>query len=109
VHVTADPSHRGFAVACCTVARLAEPDRPVLAVVDRIDDATSLALDTAERLGINVPVEVWSDDGDALDADAHLARLRSLMRDGGQVTIATNPSQLDEMLAVAGPIVAWTR
>ena len=81
----------------------------MLAVVDAIDDPTALALDTAERLGVTVPVEVWDADGPALDADAHLARLRALVRDGGQATIATDPRQLDEMLAVAGPIVAWTR
>jgi len=78
-------------------------------VVDRIDARTSLALETAKRLGVNVPVEVWSDDGDALDAEVHLARLQDLVRDGGLATIATDPSQLDEMLAVAGQIVAWTR
>ena len=31
-----------------------------------------------------------------------------LVRDGRQAAIATDPCQLDEMLAVAGPIVAWT-
>ncbi len=106
--VTADPDGQGFAIACCTVARLEQPDRPVLAVVDRIDDRTGLALDTARRLGVTVPVEVWDDQGDALDAGAHLARLRGLVAAGGQATIATDPAQLDEMLAVAGPIIAWT-
>jgi len=109
VHVTANRDHRGFAVVCCMVARQTDPHRPVLAVVDAIDDATALALETATRLGVTVPVEVWSDDGEGLGADAHLARLRKLVRDGGQATIATDPSQLDEMLEVAGPIVAWTR
>jgi len=90
------------------VARLADPARPVLAVVDEVDGATQLALDTALRHGVTVPVEVWSDGGDQLDADAHLARVRDLVRDGGQATITTDPSQLDEMLAVAGPIIAWT-
>ena len=108
VHVTAHRDHAGFAVACCAVARLAEPGRPVLAVVDGVDGSTALALETAERLGVAVPVEVWSDDGRSLDAPAHLARLHDLVRDGGRVTIATDSSQLDEMRAVAGPIVAWT-
>jgi hypothetical protein len=107
VQVTADPAGQGFAVACCIVARLADPDRVVLAVVDQIDDATALALEAAERRGVRVPVEVWSAD-DALDAPSHLARLQALVRDGGQATIATDPTQLDEMLAVAGPIIAWT-
>jgi thiamine pyrophosphate-dependent acetolactate synthase large subunit-like protein len=107
--VTAHRLHRGFAVACCTVARLADRDRPVLAVVDAIDEPTALALETAQRLGVTVPLEVWSDDGDDLDADAHLARLQALVHDGGQATVPTDPTQLDEMLAVAGPIIAWTR
>jgi acetolactate synthase-1/2/3 large subunit len=106
--VTADRRARGFAVACCTLARLAEPDRPVLAVVDDVDDATSLALETARRAGVTVPVEVWNRDGDALDADAHLARLEEIVSGGGEVAIATDPAQLDEMLAVAGPIIAWS-
>jgi len=107
--VTANRNHRGWAVAWCAAVRGAEPHRPVLAVVDRIDDRVAGALDEADRQGVTVPVEVWSDDGDVLDAEAHLARLRALVRDGGQATIATDPNQLDEMLAVAGPIVAWTR
>jgi hypothetical protein len=81
----------------------------VLAVVDAIDDATALALETADRLGVTVPIEVWSTDGDRLDASAHVARLEDLVHNGGEATIATDPRQLDEMLAVAGPIVAWTR
>ena len=109
VHVTAHRDHKGFAVACATVARRCDPRRDVLAVVDELDGPTLQALETAARLGIAVPVEVWADDGPTLDADAHEARLRALVRDGGQAAIATDPSQLDEMLAVAGPIVAWTR
>ena len=107
--VTARRDHGGFAVACCTVARLADPDRPVLAAVDELDAATELALATAAQLGVEVPVEVWVDTGDRPDAAAHLTRLQDLVRGGGRATIATDPSQLDEMLAVAGPVVAWTR
>jgi hypothetical protein len=55
-----------------------------------------------------VPVEVWADLGDAVDAPTHLARLRDLVREGGQSTIATDPTQLAEMLSAAGPIIAWT-
>ena len=45
-----------------------------------------------------------------LDADAHEARLRAPRRATAvRPPIATDPAQLDEMLAVAGPIVAWTR
>jgi acetolactate synthase-1/2/3 large subunit len=107
--VTADGAGRGFAVACATVARLADPGRAVLAVVDQLDGPTLQALEAAAREGIAVPVEVWGAGGPSLGADAHEARLRALVRDGRQAAIATDASQLDEMLAVAGPIVAWTR
>ena len=56
----------GFAVVCCMVARLAgSPTDRCSPWSTRIDDATALALETAERLGVTVPVEVWSDDGDS--------------------------------------------
>ena len=78
-------------------------------MVDQLDSPTLQALEAAARLGIAVPVEVWEDGGPTLDADAHEARLRALVHEGGQAAIATDPTQLDEMLAVAGPIIAWTR
>jgi acetolactate synthase-1/2/3 large subunit len=106
--VTADRDSQGFAVMAALVARLQDPERPVLAVVDRIDDRTRLGLETAAQLGVTVPVEVWEEDGPTLDAEAHLEQLQTLVRHGGQASIATDPAQLDEMLAVAGPIVAWT-
>ena len=106
--VTADGGASGFAVACAVIARQADPARAVLAAVDRIDDRVALALEVAERLGITVPLEVWDVDGQVLDAAAHEARLRALVSDGGRTSIATDPGQLDEMLGVAGPIVAWT-
>jgi acetolactate synthase-1/2/3 large subunit len=106
--VTADPAARGFAVACATVARRADPQRAALAVVDVIDEATALALDAASRLGVAVPVEVWDPSGPVLDAAAHERRLRELVEGGGQAALATDPAQLDEMLAAAGPVVAWT-
>ena len=108
VHVTADRDQMGFAVACCVVARLADPNRSVLAVVDQLDGPTLQALEAAAGLGIAVPVEVWGAGGPALGAEAHEARLRALVRDGRQAAIATDPTQLDEMLAVAGPIIAWS-
>jgi hypothetical protein len=46
--------------------------------------------------------------GEALDGAEHAARLDELVDTGGRVTIATDPAQLEEMVAVAGPIVAWT-
>jgi len=100
----------GFAVAAALVARLRAPSRPVLAVLDAAPEGAALeVLDLADRLGLGIGVEVWSADGDRLDADAHLARLRRLATvDRSEVvTLATSPDQLPQMVEAAGPIVAW--
>ncbi|MHB8465243.1 MAG: hypothetical protein ACYDD7_10455, partial [Acidimicrobiales bacterium] len=100
----------GIAVACCVVARLRRPTRPVLAVVDGpLTPAARAVLDAALAVGVAVPVEAWGADGPALDADAHLDRLRGLVVAGrpDPVGLATDGSQLAEMLAIAGPIIAW--
>jgi hypothetical protein len=60
------------------------------------------------RLGVDVPVERWSPEGHAIDAPTHLERLEELVRSGGEVAVATDGRQLEEMVEVAGPIVAWT-
>jgi len=100
----------GFAVAAALVARLRDPSRPVLAVLDaRPEGAAVEVLDLADRLGLGIGVEVWSADGDELDGDAHAARLRRLatVERSEVVTLATSPDQLPEMIDAAGPIVAW--
>jgi hypothetical protein len=106
--VPADPGMAGFSVACALSARLAAPERPVLAVVDELTDVHEELLELAASQGVEVPVEVWQAEGEALDGDAHLARLERLVTTGGKATIATDPRQLEEMVAVAGPVVAWT-
>jgi hypothetical protein len=106
------PSARlqGWAAACATVARLAEPLRPVLAVVDGpVDSTTASVLEAGARLGVRVGIEAWTPDGPELGADEHLSRLDTLSTQGGVSALATDPRQLDEMLAVAGPIRAWGR
>ncbi len=107
-------SVRGFAAACAAVSLLRHPGRPALAVIDLADaEATTAVVHAAAALGIAVPVEAWDPDGDRLDADAHLERLRRLIlgglpAGGAPCTLATDPRQLPEMIEVAGPIVAWT-
>lgn len=136
VHVPAFAGSDGFAVACATVARLRGPDRPVLAVVDGpaaegtggrreagrgvagrgaagehpAGDPVGEALECARRLGVDVPVEAWSPDGDPLDPDRHRERLRRLVLGGdtGVVGLATDAGQLDRMIEVAGEVIAWT-
>ncbi len=104
----------GWAAACVAVARLRHPDRPALAVVDVPDDPhTALVLDAARSLGVQVPIEVWDAEGPPLDAKAHRERLRRLMSGGsatppGVAALATDASQMLEMVDAAGPIVAWT-
>jgi hypothetical protein len=107
VIVPAEPDAAGFAAACCIVARLADPGRPVVAAVDTVPVAV---LDAAASLGVAIPVEVWSPDGEALDADQHADRLRSAAAADhtAVVTLATDPAQLGRMVEVAGPVVAWT-
>jgi len=60
-------------------------------------------------LGVRVPVEAWWPGGEALDADAHRGRLRRLVHgdETGVAGLATDERQLDRMIAVAGPVVAW--
>ena len=103
VHVPADADTAGFAVACAVVARRLNPDAPALAVVDDISPAAQQLLDRDGR----VAVEVWSQDGEELDVDAHRARVWAIVRSGGVARVATNGTQLDDMVEAAGPISAW--
>jgi len=104
----------GFAVACAVVARLRSPCRPVLAVVDgplreATDEPTEATLAAAAGLGVAVPLAVWDDDGRALDPDEHLALLQAaVLADAPEpIVLATDPAQLDRMVAAAGEVVAW--
>ena len=109
--VPARAGARGLAAACVVVARLRAPQRPALAVVDgpAPDPATAEVVEAGERLGVAVPVECWDPDAPALDAEAHLGRLRgAVLADRSAVLpVATDPTQLDRMVEVAGPVVAW--
>lgn len=100
----------GFAVACATVARLRTPRRPVLAAVDGpLSDRVGDALEAAGALGVSVPVEVWHPGGPALAAGRHLARLQALVHADAPspVDLATDVTQVERMIQVAGPVVAW--
>jgi hypothetical protein len=103
----------GFAAACVAVLRLRHPDRTGLAIVDASGgEQTEAVVEAARRLGIMVPVETWDPDGERLDADAHRARLGRMVNAGGPGSagvhsLATDQSQLAEMVQAAGPVVAW--
>jgi len=107
VVVPADPDEAGAAIATAVVARLLDPSRPALAVVDELGEPGRLGLEAAARLGVPVAVERWSPDGDLVDAAAHAERLARIVADGGTVSLATDPTQLDDVVAVAGPVTAW--
>jgi thiamine pyrophosphate-dependent acetolactate synthase large subunit-like protein len=99
----------GWAVACVLVARLVDPLRRALAAVEApLDDLSRAVLEEAERGGVTVGVEAWGDGGEKLGPEAHRARLEELIATGGLATLATDGRQLDEMVAVAGPVRAWT-
>jgi hypothetical protein len=100
----------GFAVASVVAARLMRPWRPALAVVDGgVDPESQAVLDAASSLGVSVGVEVWDPDGITLDADQHVERLTRLAHAATHTvaSLQTDPGQLDRMLEVAGPVVAW--
>jgi Thiamine pyrophosphate enzyme, central domain len=101
----------GLAAACVAVARLRSPGRPALAVIDGpdLDPATARVVEVAERLGVPVPVECWDPGAPHLDAAAHVARLRRALAAERATTLplATDPTQLDRMVDVAGPVIAW--
>jgi hypothetical protein len=52
-------------------------------------------------------VEVWSDDGDPLDVDAHRERMWALVASGGIGRVRTHADQLAAMVDAAGPVTAW--
>ena len=99
----------GLAVACVAVARLADPHRRALAVVDALDEASEQALAAAGASGVAVPVEVWAEDGPSLEAEAHAARAEAAAGADrpAPLVIGTDRTQRAEIEAVAGPVVAW--
>jgi hypothetical protein len=102
----------GWAAACVTVARMAAPLRPALAVLnEKVDEATSLVLEFATARHIAVGVEVWVEGGEGLDAERHRSRLAVLTdpNAGGVATIATDAGQLDAFIEAAGPLRPWRR
>jgi hypothetical protein len=99
----------GWATACVLVARLVDPLRRALAVVDGpLDDLSVAVVEEAARGGVALGVEAWQEGGEEVGPDAHRARLAELVWSGGTVSLATDRRQLDEMVAVAGPVRAWT-
>jgi thiamine pyrophosphate-dependent acetolactate synthase large subunit-like protein len=102
----------GWAVACVVVARLVSPLRPALAVVDDpIDEVTASVLEFASGRGISVGLEAWSPTGEPIAAESHQRRVAELVAsiDGPPriATLSTDESQLEQFVAVAGPVREW--
>lgn len=111
VVVPGAPDAEGFAVACAAVARLRDPARRCLAVVDGpLDDVSRAVLEVATALAVPVAVEVWdAGAGEPVDAEEHRARLAAALDAPRSrlLTTAYRAGQLDELVAAAGAIVAW--
>jgi hypothetical protein len=103
VHVPAGRDAAGFAVACAVVARRLNPDALALAVVDEVTPVAQELLD----LGTPVAVEIWAEDGQSLDVEAHRDRIWTIVRGGGIVRLATRAEQFGAMVEAAGPVSAW--
>lgn len=104
VPATVEP---GSAVAAAVAG--AALGRPVLAVLDALDDADRALIELAEGLGLAVPVQVWSPVGPLVSTDEH-ARLTTEQFVAGATSILEVGVDTDapgSLLDVAGPIAAW--
>src|SRR5205823_2818409 len=108
VHVPARRGPDGLAAACALVARWRDPSRPALAVCDApLAHEVLLVVETADRLGLPIVVEVWDPNGAHIAPDAHLQRLQAMATADRStvVHLATDDRQLGRMIEVAGPII----
>lgn len=100
----------GLAVACAIVARLREPGRPVLAVVDApVHPRVHAILHVAADLGVAVGLEVWDPDAPTVTRDEHADRVAAVATapSSAVVSVAPDPAQLQHIIDAAGPVVAW--
>jgi hypothetical protein len=70
---------------------------------------TAEALELAAVLGVGFPLELWAREGTLTHADEHRVAVRAAL---GQphvtrLTVPVDASHTDELVAVAGEIVAW--
>jgi thiamine pyrophosphate-dependent acetolactate synthase large subunit-like protein len=103
VQVPATSHGDGLAVARAIVARQLWPDTPVLAAVDSLGP---LAMELIATYPL-VAVEVWDQQGPALDLHGHERRLHRLLASGGVAHVTARTDQLPMIVEAAGPITAW--
>jgi len=97
----------GSAVAASLAA--AALGRPLLAVLDALDDADHALIEEADRLGLAVAAQVWSPQGRRVTPDEH-ARLTTEQFPSRTTSIhevAVDTDAPGPLLDVAGPITAW--
>jgi thiamine pyrophosphate-dependent acetolactate synthase large subunit-like protein len=98
----------GYAAAAALAARL--DGRPAIAVTTApVDTITAQVLELAAVLGVGFPLELWARDGPLPSADKHLDDVRAALGDERvtRLTVPVDASQTDELVAVAGEVVAW--
>lgn len=96
----------GFAMAVTLVAGL--EGRPAVAVTDRLDQIAVEVATLGSSLGVPTPVQVWSPDGPAFDADEHARLTHQQFHEGGAaLEIGFDAGAAQRLVEVAGPIVAW--
>ena len=98
----------GCAAAAALAARL--DGRPAIAVTTApVDAMTAQVLDLAAVLGVGFPLVLWAREGRLASADNHLVDVQVALDHDRvtQLTVPVDASHTDELVAVAGEVVAW--
>ena len=98
----------GYAAAVALSARLG--GRQSIAVANApLDEMTAWVIELAEALDVGLTVELWAREGRLARADDHAAELGATLEAGGAtvLTVPVDRTDTDELVAVAGPVVAW--
>ncbi len=94
----------GFAAAAAVISAL-EGRHAVAVTVGPLDDLTLGLLDLARIEGLGVVLQVWTGEGEEVAAATAGPTAGSSVR---VEPVRVDWSVLDELVAVAGPVVAWT-
>lgn len=98
----------GYAAAAALSARLG--GRQAIAVATApLDEMTARVIELAEALDVGLTVELWAREGRLARADDHAAEVSAALEAGRAtvLTVPVDPTHTDELVAVAGDVVAW--
>jgi hypothetical protein len=95
------PPQRHFAVTAAVVCAQRPVTQLVVAITDHPD---SSALAWGRSRGVMPTVVVWGDRGDIRTPDD----VGPAISRGGTIHLPVDLSRTDDLVAVAGPIIAWT-